>query len=121
MTQARLEHVNVTVSDPAATARRLCDWFGWQVRWHGPAKNGGTTYHVGNDNDYVAVYAYQTPTETPRGRLNHIGVLVEDLAAAEARILSAGIKTHSHADYEPGRRFYFDDPDGIEFEVISYA
>ncbi|MEM7190453.1 MAG: VOC family protein, partial [Pseudomonadota bacterium] len=24
-------------------------------------------------------------------------------------------------DYEPGRRFYFADHDGIEFEVVSYA
>ena len=96
MTQARLEHVNVTVSNPAATAKRLCDWFGWQVRWSGPAKNGGTTYHVGNDYDYVALYALATPTETPRGRLNHIGVLVEDLADAERgswRTVSGPIRT----------------------------
>ena len=24
-------------------------------------------------------------------------------------------------DYEPGRRFYFFDPDGIEYEVVSYS
>jgi glyoxylase I family protein len=23
-------------------------------------------------------------------------------------------------DYEPGRRFYYNDEDGIEFEVVSY-
>ncbi|MEC7669548.1 MAG: VOC family protein, partial [Pseudomonadota bacterium] len=28
---------------------------------------------------------------------------------------------HNHADYEPGKRFYFDTPDGIEIEVVSYA
>jgi hypothetical protein len=26
----------------------------------------------------------------------------------------------SHDDYDPGRRFYFLDPDGIEYEVVSY-
>ena len=26
----------------------------------------------------------------------------------------------NHGDYDPGRRFYFLDPDGIEYEVISY-
>jgi len=121
MTNAMLEHVNVTVSDPAATARRLSEWFGWHVRWNGPGKNGGTTYHVGSKDSYVAVYAYREPTDMPVGRLNHIGVQVDDLDAAEARIKASGISTYSHADYEPGRRFYFDDPDGIEFEVISYA
>ena len=121
MTQALLEHVNVTVSNPAETARRLSDWFGWKVRWSGPSKNGGTTFHVGTDDAYLAVYAYPEPQKTPNGRLNHIGVTVDDLDAAEARILAAGLKTYNHADYEPGRRFYFDDPDGIEFEVVSYA
>ena len=46
--------------------------------------------------------------------------VVDDLDATEARILAAGIETFSHADYEPGRRFYFNDADGIEFEVVSY-
>ena len=31
-----------------------------------------------------------------------------------------GLTPFSHGDYEPGRRFYFFDPDGIEYEVISY-
>ena len=26
-----------------------------------------------------------------------------------------------HQDYEPGRRFYFDDPSGFEVEVVSYT
>ena len=123
MTQSMLEHVNVTVSDPKAAAQRLCDWFGWTIRWHGPAKNGGTTYHVGTDDAYVAVYGLPAGHDIrlPTGRLNHIGVVVEDLEGAEARIRASGQHTHSHGDYEPGRRFYFDDPDGIEFEVVSYA
>jgi glyoxylase I family protein len=28
--------------------------------------------------------------------------------------------THNHDDYEPGRRFYYNDEDGIEFEVVNY-
>jgi len=54
------------------------------------------------------------------GGLNHIGVVVEDLDAVEAKVLAAGLKTTNHGDYEPGRRFYFHDHDGIEFEVVSY-
>jgi catechol 2,3-dioxygenase-like lactoylglutathione lyase family enzyme len=53
--------------------------------------------------------------------LNHVGVVVEDLDATEAKVRAAGFAPHSHADYEPGRRFYFHDRDGIEFEVVSYA
>ena len=56
-----------------------------------------------------------------KGRpLNHIGVEVDDLDAIEAKVVAAGLKPFGHADYDPGRRFYFLDPDGIEYEVVSY-
>jgi len=48
-------------------------------------------------------------------------VVVDDLNLVEARVKKAGFVTHSHADYEPGRRFYFNDHDGIEIEVVSYS
>jgi len=127
MSTAMLEHVNVTVSDPRRTAQHLCDLFDWRIRWEGAAQDGGFTVHVGNDESYVAVYAYpkRAPELKPevrlRGALNHIGVLVDDLDAAERRVRTHGFKPHHFADYEPGRRFYFNDDDGIEFEVVSYS
>ena len=42
-------------------------------------------------------------------------------AFIEARVSAAGLIPFNHGDYEPGRRFYFLDPDGIEYEVVSYA
>src|SRR5262249_24999604 len=57
-----------------------------------------------------------------KGRpLNHIGVEVDDLAGIEKRVVAAGLRPFGHADYAPGRRFYFLDPDGIEYEVVSYS
>jgi hypothetical protein len=44
-----------------------------------------------------------------------------NLDAAEARVIAAGLRPFSHAGYEPGRRFYFLDLDGIEYEVVSYS
>ncbi len=126
MTEAFLEHVNVTVSDPAKTADRLCRLFGWRIRWQGDAIHGGSTIHVGSQSSYIAVYAKgeqsgpRDDSYSTRGGLNHIAVVVDDLDDVEARVLEAGYETHSHADYEPGRRFYFHDEDGIEFEVVSY-
>ena len=127
MAQATLEHVNVTVSDPARTADRLCRLFDWRIRWQGEAIHGGKTVHVGADDSYIALYTRGTPAKaetdsySTRGGLNHIGVVVDDLDRAERRILEAGYETHSHADYEPGRRFYFHDDDGVEYEVVSYG
>ncbi len=127
MHAAMLEHVNITVSDPEKTAAMLCDVFGWHLRWQGAAIDQGRTVHVGTDSAYVAVYTNpQTSTQphnsyTQCAALNHIGVVVEDLDETEQRILKAGYKTFNHADYEPGRRFYFNDHDDVEYEVVSYG
>lgn len=121
-----LEHLNVTVSDPDQTAAMLVDLFGWHIRWEGASIHGGRTVHVGASNNYLAVYtlpsaAADDPNTYERvGGLNHIGIVVDDLDAAEQRVVAAGFAPYNHAEYEPGRRFYFDDADGIEFEVISY-
>ena len=53
------------------------------------------------------------------GQMNHIGVLVNNLDETEEKVKSVGFTPVSYADYEPGRRFYFYDVAGVEFEVIS--
>lgn len=122
-----LEHVNITVSDPAATAAWLGRVFGWNVRWVGDAIDQGHTKHVGTETAYVALYTPPQVTEPvhsnyhQRGGLNHVGVTVDDLDATEAAVTEEGFTPRSHASYEPGRRFSFDDRDGIEWEVVSYA
>ena len=125
MPTPRLEHVNVTVTDPERAAGLMEALFGWRVRWQGPARDGGRTIHVGSDENYLALYtgrdiAY-SDEDFAKGRpLNHIGVEVDDLDAVEGRVIAAGLTPFNHGAYEPGRRFYFLDPDGIEYEVISY-
>lgn len=123
---ARLEHVNVTVADPDAAAATLCDLFDWKVRWAGPGLETGRSVHVGDDASYVALFSYGNPdaprqdSHRMRGGLNHIAVVVDDLEATEARVRRAGLVPGETYDYEPGRRFYFVEPNGIEIEVVSY-
>jgi catechol 2,3-dioxygenase-like lactoylglutathione lyase family enzyme len=126
MAQAFLEHVNVTVSDPQATAKLLCDLFDWRIRWLGDAKSDGYSIHVGGDDSYIAIYSRGGTTTAPNsyqtpGGLNHIGVVVDDIQGVEAKVRSVGFDPYSFGDYEPGRRFYFLGPDQIEIEVVSYA
>lgn len=122
MPALRLEHVNITVSDPAAAAKLMADVFGWCVRWQGPAGIGGHTIHVGSEDHYLALYAPPGGIRAwPKGQpLNHIGIEVDDLDAVESRVLAAGLTPFSRGDYHPGRRFYFLDTNGIEYEVVSY-
>ncbi len=123
--RARLEHVNITVTDADRSAALVQRLFGWRERWAGASMNGGRTVHVGTDDHYLALYSRpgaEAPPAWSKGMpLNHVAVQVDDLDLAERRVLEAGLTPFSHDDYEPGRRFYFLDPDGIEFEVVSYA
>jgi lactoylglutathione lyase len=118
-----LEHANITVSDPDRSSALLQKLCGWHERWRGPSQLGGRTIHVGNDHDYIAVYTNGVSGGPyPKGApLNHVGLVVDDLDAAEQVVTDAGLTPFNHGDYEPGRRFYFFDWDGIEFEMVSYA
>ncbi|MFQ5557943.1 MAG: VOC family protein [Acidimicrobiales bacterium] len=123
-----IEHVNMTVRDPRRTADVLQRVFGWRTRWEGPSLENGRTIHVGTDTHYLALYTHPDVPDEPHttdhdtvGGLNHVGVVVDDLDAVERRVLAEGITTFNHADYEPGRRFYFLDGDGVEYEVVSYT
>jgi catechol 2,3-dioxygenase-like lactoylglutathione lyase family enzyme len=123
---ARLEHTNLTVSDPLKTAELLMKLFDWTIRWQGEAIHGGFTVHVGEQDTYLALYKHEVQHEPDSSSykrllgLNHLGIVVADLNETERRVKQEGFDTFSHADYEPGRRFYFRDADALEFEVIEY-
>ena len=129
MNTGTLEHVNLTVTNPQRSADLVCDLFGWEVRWQGPSQMGGHSIHVGNPGngaDYLVFYTNdKVQAADPRFRkgtpLNHVGVTVDDLAAVEAKVKAAGLEPFGHEEYEPGKRFYFFDWNGIEFEVVNYG
>lgn len=122
----RLEHLNITVSDPHKTAAWIERVFGWSIRWEGPGMETGYSIHIGGKDSYVALFTFpETPgpkdeSYVTKGGLNHWAVTVDDLDATEARVKAEGFTPFSHANYEPGRRFYFNDHDGIEIEVVQY-
>jgi len=124
---SKLEHVNLSVSDPQKTATMLEQVFGWKIRWQGPSQMGGYTIHIGNDDDYIALYGEDEASKPLKndqrvaGGFNHVGILVDDLDTVEKKVEKVGLRAHSHYDYEPGRRFYFNDDDGVEYEVVSYS
>lgn len=125
MAAPKIEHVNITVREPARAAALMGELFGWTVRWQGPALNGGHTIHVGSEDHYLALYAPRDAAVGDdvfaKGRpLNHVGIEVDDIGDLEAKVVAAGLIPFNHGDYAPGRRFYFFDRDGIEFEVVSY-
>ena len=123
---AYLEHTNITVADPNALAALLCSLFDWRIRWSGASIDDGYSVHVGGDHSYLALYTNkhlisdQHSSHSKLHNLNHVAVVVPDLASVEAKVKDNGLEPFNFANYEPGRRFYFYAVDGLEVEVVSY-
>ena len=126
MKSSYLEHANLTVKNPDELASLFCRLFDWKVRWAGDALDNGRTVHVGNDDSYLALYTHANlEKKYPRNHLaihniNHLGIVVSDIDEVEAKVKEEGFKPINHADYDPGRRFYFF-IEGLEIEIIDYS
>ena len=125
MLTGKVEHANLSVTDPDRSADMFKEMCGWKERWRGKSQKYGWSLHIGNPetgDTYLALYTGDHVTgDYRKGQpLNHVGIVVGDLASAETAVKKAGLKPFGNDDYEPGRRFYFLDWDNIEFEVIAY-
>lgn len=120
-----IEHVNLTVSNLDASVRFYEELFGFKTRWRGISGGGQEAAHVGTDRYYLALFQADEEGERTLNMhvvgLNHFGVVVDDLDASLGKLRSLGREPHHVTDYEPGRRAYFLDRDGIEVELVSYA
>jgi catechol 2,3-dioxygenase-like lactoylglutathione lyase family enzyme len=123
----RLEHANLTVSDLERSIAFFRAALGFEVRWRGTTSDPTQeAAHVGPPGEafYLSLFEAETPGRArydySAPGLNHVGLVVEDLDAARKRVEASGAEVHLAADYDPGRRFYFLDPDGIEFELVQY-
>lgn len=123
----RLEHVNLTVSDVDRSVRFYCTLLEMKVRWTGLTSAGRPAAHIGDDRTYLSLFqsaaasgVNRAPEDYESVGLNHFGYVVDDLDEAKDRLKALGITPKSVQNYDPGRRFYFYDPDGIEVELIEY-
>ena len=123
LSQGRLEHANISVTDPERSAALLSDLLGWKERWRGPSMKYGRSVHVGSEHHYVALYTsdHVKGDYEKDAPLNHIAFAVDNLDLAEAVVTRHGLTPFSRGQYDPGpESFYFFDWDGIEFEVVCY-
>ncbi len=121
-----LEHVNLTVADIERSIAFYRDVLGLRVRWRGTSSDGQRAAHVGDERCYLAFFeaeAGAAPAESDYDQVgfNHFGFVVDDLDEVRRRLQKLGVTPHFEANYEPGARLYFMDPDGIEVEVVQYA
>ncbi|MCH7797171.1 MAG: VOC family protein [Planctomycetes bacterium] len=119
-----IEHVNLTVSNLPRSLKFYRRLFGWDVRWQGTTTGGTPAAHLGDERCYVALFEAPKPgrwaIDYEAVGFNHFGVVVDDLDAMTRRLDELGAEHGLEQDYEPGRRVYFIDPDGIEVELVQY-
>lgn len=130
-----VEHANLTVTDLDQAIRFFAAAmpdFSVRKRWTIDDKEWA---HVGTDSSYVALNtpldkSRIAPTDGKRSvdmmaaGFNHVGFVVEDIAAVRGRLLEAGFR----GGYDGGqiiehphrRSAYFLDGDGNEFEFMQY-
>ena len=121
-----LEHVNLTVSNLDRSIDFYHRLLGLEVRWRRDAcSTDQPAAHIGDDRHYLALFEARPGSTTltldyEAVGLNHFGFVVDDLDAARELLVEMGIEPHLEADYDPGRRLYFFDHDGIEVELVQY-
>jgi hypothetical protein len=131
MNTSRLEHLNVTLTDLDRATRALQAVLPqWSVRgagtWDDGAGHRVDWRHVGDDFQYIALY--QTPPghalEASGGRsaLNHLGLVVDDLDAALARLRAVGIPLDHIGGSTAHRRsaYVVIEPERLQIELVAY-
>jgi glyoxylase I family protein len=120
-----IEHVNLTVTDLDRSIAFYADIFDLHVRWKGPLDGTRLGAHVGDARSYLALFQATgdgtVDHDYTRPGVNHFGFVVDDLDDVRSRLDALGATVHLEADYDPGRRIYFCDPDGYEVEVVEYG
>ena len=80
--------------------------------------------HIGDDRTYLSLFEAGQESRAPANYavtgFNHLGFEVDDLAAYRKTLVDMGVDIKGEENYEPGRRLYFYDPDGIEIELVEY-
>ncbi len=124
----RLEHANITVNNIDTSFQFYRALFGFEKRWEGMATGEVgpiRAMHAGNEHTYLALFEAEREGRSPAdygiAGVNHIGFEVADLEIYRRRLKELGVEVHLEADYEPGVRIYFYDPDGIEIELVEYG
>lgn len=121
-----LEHVNLTVKDLNRSIDFYRDLLGMEIRWQGKTTDGKLAAHIGDEKCYLALFQAPIAGSTIGKRnydevgFNHFGFVVDDLDTLRKQLIDQGITPHLEADYEPGKRLYFIDPDGFEVELVQY-
>ncbi|ATE72912.1 VOC family protein [Lysobacter capsici] len=104
----RLDYIEFTVSDIAASKSFYAEAFGWTFTDYGP------NYCEFNDGRMKGGFTTQGRPQ-PGGAL--VIIYADDLDKAQRKVEAAGAPIVATHEFPGGRRFHFTDPDGYELAV----
>ena len=125
---AKLEHANLIVRDVDGMIRFLQTAFpDFVVRWEWTTEDAGRSLHIGTEDTYLALNeasreraAKWVPYSGEPGT-NHLGYVVDDVAALHERMTAAGYRDSTVPNDHPHRkRVYFYDDEGNDWEFVQY-
>jgi catechol 2,3-dioxygenase-like lactoylglutathione lyase family enzyme len=122
----RFEHVNLACRSIDATQAFYARIFpDWHVRASGRDGDTGSRWtHFGSDAFYLAFNDQPTQERLHRRYaqigVNHVGLVIDDGAAMQARLAANGIPYYTLVSPETAHRIYVEDPDGNEVELVEY-
>lgn len=125
----RIEHANITVPDIDAARDFLTTIFpDLEVMHEATAPTGVRWMHLGVNGSYLALESphdnTRSATLNPRYQnygINHLGLIVEDMDAAKARLEAKGYHEGHIPEVTHARiRRYFYDSAGMEWELVEY-
>lgn len=124
---SRLEHANLTcasIDEMLAFVQAAAP--DWTVRGEDrPVAETRRWLHVGDDETYLALEEREPNSPSPHVTyehhgLNHLGMVVDDMAALDARMEAGGYRRGAMWDNDVRLRHYWFDPDGNEWEFVEY-
>jgi catechol 2,3-dioxygenase-like lactoylglutathione lyase family enzyme len=124
MNLIRLEHINLSCKDIAASQKFYQTLFpDWYVRAEG-VFDGRRWIHLGNDQLYVALNDTSNQERIHEAYvnigINHVGFVIKDGEAMKKLLKSDGIEYYTMTAPETKHRIYVNDPDGNEIELVEY-
>jgi catechol 2,3-dioxygenase-like lactoylglutathione lyase family enzyme len=125
----QFDHVNVTVADIERSAEFLRVAFPhFKRRGGGEGEFGGMKtawMHLGTDEMYVSLNQTSVVKTSERdgskeSGINHVGFIVVDVDAVQAKYEPAGFKVSPMNEQPARKRLYVTDHDNIMWEFVQY-
>lgn len=117
-----IDHINMFTQNLEASLEFYKNFFNFEVKERGT--NNQRPYAITGISQKMMIALYEVEQLPSQGRINHIGIHIQDFDETLAQLKNRGIKTlygneaeNGAVKYDCSRSVYIADPDGNEIEL----